>query len=60
MPKKDIPKKLLTKLKKNLIKIIQNKNLKNKKNKKEKNIKRKINPKNKCKIKNYKSKEKSN
>ena len=30
-----------------------------KKNKKEKNIKRKINPKNKCKIKNYKSKENS-
>ena len=30
-----------------------------KKNKKEKNMKRKINPKNKCKIKNYKSKEKA-
>ena len=38
MPKKDTPKKLLTKLKKNLIKIIQNKNLKNKKKIKRKKI----------------------
>ena len=41
MPKKDIPKKLLTKLKKNLIKIIQNKNLKSEKKQKGKKYKKK-------------------